>query len=893
MSVRPIALSLLVLACPSTGLPATGKAAPAPASAPSPARAVPESALRAFAARSIGPAVMGGRVTDVALDPENPAGFWVALATGGVFRTANGGATFEAVFEGESVASVGAVAVSPADPKTVWVGTGEGTDRNTAGWGDGVYRSTDRGAAWTRVGLTASRAVARIAVHPKDPKIAYVAALGSLWTSGGERGLYKTTDGGASWTRVLGAPGALAQKVGACDVVLDPADPEVVYAALYARLRTPWSFASGPEASDGKDAGGIFKSTDGGATWKKLGGGLPGSLQRVGLDVFRANPKIVYAIVQTAEGGPTPLREVRTKRGGVFRSEDGGETWTRTSPLDPRPFYFSQIRVDPANDKRVYVLGIALHVSDDGARSFREDLGEAVHPDGHALAVDPRNPKHLVLGTDGGVYQSFEGGKNWAHLDRIAAGEYYRVALDDATPYRIAGGLQDNLNWLGPSATGTKEGIRNADWINLGGGDGFSNAFDPGEPGVVYAESQGGNVFRMDLRSGERKDLRPQPEEGHPAFRFHWCAPLLASRHEKGVLFLGGNRVFRLTARGEEWVPVSPDLSAQDPGKTTATGSGAETYGVVYALAESPLEAGLLWAGTDDGKLWVTQDGGGKWTDLTASLPPAAKGQWIGRIEPSAHDAKAAYLAVEAYRSGNDAPLAFRTADLGRTWTSVVGNLPANGPVKLIREDPKNPSLLFAGTVSGLYVSLDRGTSWTKFGRLPTVEVDDLAIHPRERDLVIATHGRSLFIADDVSALEAFTPEIAAEDAHLFPPKPAFGTNRFSGWSEWNGKAAFRGKNPPEGAVFTYWVRDLTVDDVKITVEGPGGVPVAKLEAPGTPGFGRVSWDLKPTKEFLSESSSEGKRFVRPGTYTVTLTHGKTKVKQTLDVKIAEGIETR
>ena len=876
-----------------TAVLALAAAAKTPAPTPAPTRSVPEHALRAFAARSIGPAVMGGRVTDVALDPENPAAFWVGLATGGVFRTANLGATFEAVFEKESVASTGAVAVSPADPKTVWVGTGEGTDRNTAGWGDGVYRSTDGGATWARAGLGSSRAIARIAVHPKDAKTAYVAALGSLWAPGGERGLYKTTDGGATWKLVLGASGALGSKVGACEVVLDPSNPDVVYAALYARVRTPWSFASGPEASDGQDAGGIFKSADGGATWKKLGGGLPAQMQRVGLDVFRANPKVVYAIVQTAEGGATPINELRTRRGGVFRSDDAGETWVRQSPLNPRPFYFSQVRVDLANDKRVYVLGIALHVSDDGGKSFREDLGENVHPDGHALAIDPKNPKHLVLGTDGGVYQSFEGGKNWAHLDRIASGQYYRIALDDAAPYRIAGGLQDNLNWVGPSATGTKEGIRNTDWINLGGGDGFANAFDPAEPGVVYAESQGGNVFRIDLASGERKTLRPQPGEGHAAFRFHWCAPLFASRHEKGVLYLGGNRVFRLSARGEEWKAVSPDLSARDPEKTLSVGSGAETYGVVFTLAESPLRAGLLWAGTDDGKLWITQDGGGSWTDLTAHLPAAAKGQWIGRIEPSAHDANVAYLAVEAYRSGNDPPLAWRTADLGKTWTSIAGNLPANGPVKLVREDPKNPSLLFAGTVSGLFVSLDRGASWTRFGRLPTVEVDDLAVHPRERDLVVATHGRSLFVVDDVSALEAFTPEVAAADAHLFPPKAAFGTNRLPGWSDWNGRAVFRGKNPPEGAVFTYWVRELTSDDVKITVEGPGGVPVAKLEAPGTPGFGRVTWDLKPTKEYLAESGGDGKRFVRPGTYTVTLTHGKTKVKQTLDVKIAEGIETQ
>ena len=861
---------------------------------------VPASALKSFRARSIGPALMGGRVSDVALDPENPWGIWVGLATGGVFKSANNGGTFEAVFEKETVASVGAIAVAPSDPRTVWVGTGEANDRNSSGWGDGVYRSSDGGATWTNVGLGASRAIARLAVHPSDPKTAYVCAAGNLWQPGGERGLFKTTDAGATWKKVLSAAAPDDAKTGCGDLAMDPSNPETLYAVLYARQRTPWSFVSGADLTGGRDVGGLFKSGDGGATWKKLTNGLPARTQRIGVDVHRKNPKVLYAIVQTDEGGTSPIRDPKSRRGGVFRSEDGGESWTRTNPLNPRPFYFSQIRVDPANDKRVWVLGVSFHVSDDAGQTFRDDLGDRVHPDGHAMAIDPRNPKRVLLGTDGGLYLSLEGGRNWQHLDRFAAGQFYRISLDDSVPYRIAGGLQDNLNWVGPSATRSRDGIQNADWTNLGGGDGFYNVFDPEDRDVIYGESQGGAIFRMNLRTGETKPLRPEPAEGQQAFRFHWCAPFLASLHEKGVLYLAGNRVFRLAKKGEEWTPVSPDLSARDPEKIFATGSGAENYGVVYALAESPLKAGLLWAGTDDGKLWVTEDGGKKWSDRTAGLPAPAKGQWIQSIEASSHDPSTAYLVVGAYRTGNDAPLVYRTADLGRTWTSLASNLPAGVPAKVVREHPKSPDLLFAGTEAGLFVSFDRGGSWTKFGGLPTVAVDDLKIHPRDGDLVVATHGRSLWVIDDVSPLAQATREAREKDAVLFEPRAAHGIYRLPGWSEWNGRAHFRGENPPDGAILSFWLREFSGDEVRIAVTNAQDQQVAVLRAPGTPGFGRVVWNLRPIREADRERGvgggggfGEAPKFVPPGEYTVTLTWGKTKAKQKLKVTLAEGIETK
>jgi len=895
MKNGPLLAALFASLLPAATVMPQGKPGPKPS--PSPAApggpTVDALALKALKARSIGPAVMGGRVADVAFDPKDAATFYVALGTGGLMKTADNGATFQGVFEKEAVAAVGAVAVAPSDPKIVWVGTGEANDRNSSSWGNGVYLSTDSGGTWTNVGLKESKTVARIVVHPSDPKTAWVAAGGDLWRASGERGLFKTSDGGATWKAALTAPAPYGDRVGACEVALDPSNPDTVYAALYARRRTPWSFTSGPAAADGKDLGGIFKSGDGGATWRKLGNGLPASTGRIGIDVSRKNPRVVFAVVQSLEGGTNDSAGVRSRRGGVFRSEDSGESWARVSPLNPRPFYFSQIRVDPENDQRVYVLGFALHLSEDGGRTFREDRFEKVHPDLHALAVDPRNPRRLLLGTDGGVYQSFNGGETWDHLSRIAAGEFYRITADDGVPYRVCGGLQDNQTWVGPSRTRTKDGIVNTDWIDLGGGDGFYCAFDAEDSNLIYAESQEGFLQRTDLQSGEIKSLRPQPEEGQTGFRFHWNSPLIASRHAKGVLYLAGNRVFKLTGKGEDWTLISPDLTARDPEKIASAGSGAESYGVVYTLAESPLHAGTLWAGTDDGKVWVTEDEGGRWTDLTANLPPAARGEWISRIEAGAHDAKVAYLAVDAHRGGGYKPLAYRTADGGKTWQDIASNLPADGPVKVIREDPKNASLLYAGTEFGLFASLDRGSHWTKLGELPTVAVDDIFVHPRDHDLVVATHGRSLYVLDDVRPLQELTPEVLAKEAYLFPPAPASAFFLLPGSVDWAGKAVFRGENPPEGAQLTYFVKSYTGEPVKIAISLQGGPPVANLTGPGTPGLSRITWDLKPSKDLLTEYGGEGPKPVRSGEYTVTLTYGKAKHEQKLKVETAAGIETR
>src|SRR5438477_110829 len=937
-AVKTIICALVILACQRIGLaqtpsatlvgtrPSTTSPAASPETSPTSSVTVspaPESAapkltdilFKNFKARSIGPAAMGGRVSDIAIDPRNPAIFFVGLSTGGLFKTNDDGVTFDAVFDKQSVQSIGAVTIAAGDSDNLWVGTGEPTDRNSAEWGNGVYRSSDGGSTWQHVGLENSRAIGRVVVHPKSPETAYVAALGNLWTDGGDRGLFKTTDAGKSWKSVLTAPASQSARVGCVDVAMAPDNPEIIYAALYGRRRMPWSFAYGISATNGEDVGGIFKSTNGGGTWKKCSNGLPMLMGKIGLAVTAANPKIVMAVVQSDEGGTNDFTNIHSKRGGVFRSEDGGETWKRTSDLDPRPFYFSQIRTDPANDQRVYLLGFALLASDDGGKTFREDLSDKLHPDMHALAIQngsappPKPPKpedknkppkppvslRLIVGNDGGVYQSYAGGKGWEHLNEIPAGEFYRISLDDSRPiYRIAGGLQDNCNWVGPSAVSSKEGIRNCDWTPFTGADGFYVLFDPADRDTLYGDNQEGVVHRFNMRTGELRILKPQPPEGSEPTRFQWNSPLIMSRHKPGVLYLGGNHVFRLTDRAEHYAVISLDLSRNEPDKTRVVGSGAEVYGVVYSLAESPVRAGTLWAGTDDGRLWVTQDDGGKWTELTTNLPEPLRSQWIVRIEPGAQDANVAYVAASAYRLGDDRPMIARTSDGGKTWTNISGDLPVNDPVETIREDPVNPKLLYAGTHFGLFASFDQGTHWVRIGDMPPVRVDDLQIHPRTFDLVIATHGRSIYLLDDSRPFRELTPEITSKPAHLFSVRPANGAYSPSGFSEWNGKGVYRGANPAEGTLFTVWVKDFTGDEIKIAITNATGAPVANLKAPGVAGFTRLNWDLRPTDDVLTKyGGDDPKKLMSSGDYTAEFSFGPNKMKQTFHVDLAEGITPR
>ncbi len=849
--------------------------APAP-NAPSP---VTVEQLRSLAWRSIGPASMGGRVSEIALIPGHRSEWLVALGTGGLFRTRNGGTTFSAVFDSEPVASIGSVVVAPSDPRVVYVGTGEGNGRNSSTWGDGVYRSSDGGATFAKAGLGDSREIPRLAVHPSDPRIVYAAALGNLWAPSKERGLYKTTDGGKRWTAAL----QVGPDTGCVDVVLDPSGPDTVYAAMYTRRRTPWSFTSGGAA--GSD--GIYRSTDAGRTFRRLTEGLPSRLGRIGLAVAASAPRHVYAVIEADDAGTVGLEQVLARAGGVFRSVDGGDHWERLSDLVPRPFYFSKIVVDPKDESRIYVLGFGLAISDDGGKTFRANGAERPHGDLHTLVVDPADTGHLLLGTDGGVYESQDRAETWRYIDNLAAGEFYEIGLGMDSPYTVCGGLQDNGTWCGRSIGrvwfGESEekrwNLSNEDWTFEWDGDGFYSEVDPRDPGVIYAEAQEGHLVRIERATGRIKLLRPEAKEGSPALRFNWNAPFAVSHHDPDLLYLGGNRLFRLTRRGDAWEAISRDLSGRDPDKILSAGSGAENYGTITTLSESPIQRGLLWVGTDDGRVHVTRDDGKTWEDVTASLR-VPKGTWTSRIEASHFEPGAAVASFDGHRTGDDAPYVLETRDFGATWRSIAGDLPAGGPVKVVREDPVNARLLFAGTEFGAYLTLDRGDHWLslKGETLPTVMVHDLEIHPRERDLVAGTHGRSIYVLDDLTGLEQLTAEALGKPLALLSPRPATSFHLLPRGGMW-GDDQFAVKNPPLGAVLQYWVGQRSVDGAKLLIRDAAGRKVREIKGPAESGLNRVTWDLTRDKEERidpPEARWPGQTpFVPAGEYDVTLTVGK------------------
>jgi len=835
--------------------------------------------------RSVGPANMGGRVADFGVDPKKPYTFFVAMGTGGLLKTADNGTSFSGVFEHEAVASTGAVAVAPSDSKIVWLGTGEPNGRNSSSWGNGVYKSVDSGATWANTGLRNTQDIARIVVDPADANTVYVAALGHLWGANKERGIFKTTDGGKTWTHAL----QLDENTGAIDLVMDAQDHNTLYAAMYARRRTPYSFASGGST------GGIFKTTDGGRTWKKLTNGLPAATGRIGLDVYRKNPSVVYAVIESDIGGGSSLFDIKSKSGGVFRSDDKGETWQRMNDLTPRSFYFSQIRVDPNDDKRIYVLGFGLHISDDGGKTFRGNGAKDIHGDLHAMWIDPANSDHVLLGTDGGIYTSYNRTDAWDHINNFALGEFYRVTVDMDRPYKIAGGLQDNFSWLGPSQTRSRDGITNADWMSLGGGDGMYCAIDPTNSSIVYSESQNGTLTRTNIKTGERKYLQPQAKEGQPAFRFNWTTPFWISHFDPATLYVGGNHLFKLTKRGDEWESISPDLTTQDAAKILTTGSGAEAYGTIYTLSESPVTRGVIWAGTDDGKVWLTRNEGKEWTDLTANFPKESKGFWISRIEASRADEGTAYAAIDGHRNDVYRPFLFMTTDYGKTWRSIVANLPQNAPVKVMREDPFNKNLLFAGTEFGFYISFDRGGQWRKFmPGLPTVAVDDIVVHPRERDLVIGTHGRSVYVLDDIRPLEELTTEVLQSNLHLFTIRPALEFYLLPEGAVW-GKRQFKAVNPPFGAYINFYQKTYAGEEFSITITDSANRTVRKLTGPTVPGINRVVWDLQPEKEEggSGDPDTTQPKFVKPGEYKVALAVGDKKAEQKVLVEAIDGLTVK
>ena len=865
--------------------------------------------LAGIAWRSVGPANVGGRVSAIALVPGSHRSFYVGYSTGGLFKTDNLGTTFTPVFDDTGVASIGAVAVAdaPADwpgwaaadrageddlaergrGRIVWVGTGEGNGRNSSSWGRGVFRSTDGGASFEPLGLAETHDIPRLAVDPRNPDVCYVAALGHLWGPNPERGVYKTTDGGASWQQVL----SVDDQTGASDVVLDPRDPDVVYAGLYARRRTPWSFTGNSEK------GGLFRSDDGGASWKKLTNGLPPRTGRIGLTVYPRPPYTLYAVVESDWGGSgrTPWED-RSPRGGLFRSRDRGETWERLSDFSFRPFYFSRVAVDPADERRVYLPGWHLAISDDGGRTFRRSGSEHVHVDFHALVVNPLDTDQILVGTDGGVYVSHDRAVTWDYLNHVAAGQFYRVAVDMSDPYRIAGGLQDNGSMLGPSETfyetedEAKDGILNRDWREVGGGDGFTVAFDPGDANLIYTTSQGGYLVRTRLDNHLRKLIRPSENEGEERLRFNWDAPFLVSRYDPTVLYHAGNKVFKLTERGDYWFAISPDLSRAEPGRTATAGSDAETYGTVVALAESPLERGLLWAGTDDGRIHVTRDEGGSWAEVT---PAAVGGLYVAEIVASAHDARTAYAAIDGHRSDDFTARVLATSDLGASWREITGDLPATAPVRALAEDPRNPRVLYAGTEFGLWLTVDGGERWVRINgdSLPPAPLADVLVHPRAGDLVVATHGRSVWILDDAGFLARLGPEVRQQPLALFDVAPAT-PRQIAPRSYGAGHGLFRARNPPRGAAIDFWVRDAAGEAVTVSIADANGFELRQLETVARNGVNRVVWDLQadarhrfdgPDQEWPASQVD----YVPAGDYEVTVKVGKESATAPLTVRPA------
>jgi photosystem II stability/assembly factor-like uncharacterized protein len=831
----------------------------------------PSEPLPGLAARPIGPATMGGRITSVAVVESQPATQYVGAASGGLWKTSDEGLSWVPVFEGRPHPSVGAVAVAPSDPSVVWLGTGEANARNSVCWGNGVYVSHDAGKTWRHAGLAETHHVGRIVVHPHDPDHAYVAALGRLWGPNRERGVFRTRDGGRTWEHVL----ALDAETGCVDLAIDPADPRTLYAAAY-RVRRGLFSGGNPEIQFGPKAG-IYKTIDDGKTWKRLTVGLPTRpLGRIGLAVWRRDPRVLYAVVQSDRtdarhiAGQPQGNSAAVETGGLFRSDDRGDRWRKVNDLCPRPFYYGQVRIEPGDDQRIYVLGVQMHLSRDGGRTFNAQAARGAHVDHHDLWIDPADPRRLVLAGDGGLYYSRDRSGSWLAVRNLPIGQYYGAAVDQRTPYRIYGGMQDNGTWGGPSRTDSPSGILNAQWKRNLAFDGFRCAVPPDDLLTVYAEGQYGRLHRIELHPIElttRRALpiRPPNRARGPAFRFNWSSPMLLSAHNTKTLYFGGNHLFKTTTQGRTWYVLGPDLTRGEPG---ASAEGGHT---LSAIAESPRKAGLLYTGSDDGRVHVSNDDGEHWkevaTDLPGGVPPA---RWITHLECSPHATGTVWLAIDRHRQDDRAPYLFRSDDTGATWKSLSANLPAEGPVHVVRADPRNPDLLYVGTEFGLFVSLDAGATWQPLGAgLPPVPVHDLVLHPRDRELVVVTHGRSLYIID-AAPLQELTPAVRATRAYLFPvrggavrrPRPALPPP----------SRTYAGANPPEGMVLYYRLARAE-PAVSLEVLSPEGDVVSKLAAPRERGLHAVVW--KPAK-------------VSAGEYTVRLRAAGLSLTRTLRFGPAE-----
>jgi photosystem II stability/assembly factor-like uncharacterized protein len=900
---RRIVLTALAISLATTALLAQAPPRPTPISTENSAGSGP---LDRLYFRSIGPATPSGRVDDLAVLESDPTTFYIGMATAGVYKTANAGTTFTNVFENEGSSSVGAIAIAPTDANLVWVGTGEPNNRQSSSWGDGIYKSTDGGRSWKNMGLRDTRQIARVIVDPRDFNVVYVASPGNLWGPGGERGVYKTADGGATWTRVL----HVDDDTGATDLVMDPLNNNTLYAATYQRRRAQWGMNGGGPGS------GIWKSTDAGRTWSKIEEGLPaGPKGRIGLAIYRANPNVLYATVEHAE------------QSGVYRTDNAGAAWRKLSDTNPRPMYFSKIRIDPQSDSRIYVLGVSLMVSDDGGRTFRGDGAERIHVDHHAMWINPRDPRHIIIGNDGGVSVSHDRSNTWAWFPNLLASQAYHVEFDMQTPYHVCAGLQDNNTWCGPSAVRTNSGIHNDDWYVISGGDGFQPLMDPTDARIVYAESQDGRMSRTDRLTNERQTVRPEPAELKPGdtagqYRFNWDTAMQLSPFDPATIYIGANMVLKSSDRGRSYQPISPDLTTNTDRETLAImgvagkdvriakNDGVGSFGNIVTLEESSARQGVVWVGSDDGIVSVTQDAGKTWTNVTSKISGVPKWTYVSDVVPSRAQAGTAYVAFDGHRGGDFNTYVFTTTDFGATWRSIASNLPKGEVARGLAEDRRDPNIIYLGTETGLWVSHNKGGQWTRLkANLPTMPIYEIKQHPRDNDLILASHARGVWILDDMTPIQEWAKSESA-DAFLFSTEPATIMNQANDQMKgFEGDRLFLGLNPAPGATIAYRLK-ADAKEVKLTIKDASGSTVRELAGPdlrdrNKAGLNIVKWDLRvqPLRPLPPPPGQQGGGqgaggggggfggggnngpYVLPGTYRATLTvNGRDA--QTVDVTV-------
>lgn len=830
-------------------------------------------------ARQIGPALMSGRITDLEGHPTDSRILYVGTAGGGVWKSTDGGVTFTSVFD-DHPQSIGAVAVDPQNPDNViWVGTGECWTRNSVSVGNGLYKSSDGGKNWQYLGMERSERISSIQVNPQNPEEVYVGVLGALWGDSEERGVYKTTDGGATWEKIL----YVDPTTGCSDLAMDPQDPNTLYAAFWEFRRTAYSFNSGGYNSA------LYKSTDAGKTWNKIHNGFPeGKLGRIAIAIAPSSPNILYSVIESEENAGK----------GLYRSEDGGANWEHRNKdfeLAVRPFYFSRIVVDPRNPEVVAKAGLSGSISKDGGKTFRQ-IGSGVHADIHDYWFDVKDSDRIYLGSDGGVYRSWDGGTVWEMVKGLPVSQYYHVTVDMQKPFRVYGGLQDNGSWVGPSAS--PGGIEARDWLGVGYGDGFRVYPHPEDPNICYSEMQGAEgLWRVDMAKEQIKTIKPYAEEGDPKLRFNWNTPISTSAHKADRLYVGSQFLHRSDDRGETWVKTSPDLTTNDPAKQlqeesggiSVDNSGAENHCTIFTIGESPLDENVIWAGADDGNVQVTMDGGKTWANVTANIPALPKNTWVYHIEPSHFDKQTAYAVFDGHTQNDGNTYAYKTTDGGKTWVSITTE-DIQGFARSIQEDFVNPNLLYLGTEFGLYITVDGGKNWSKFtNNMPAVAVHHVTLHPRDHALVLATHGRGIIIIDDVTPLRQLTPEVAAKDVHFFerPPSVIKEPSSLGGTSAFG---EFVGDNPTSSARIVYYLKKRhTFGKMEMEILDPAGKKVASLVPGKSKGINEVLWNYR----YKMPKIATAKTFtfggfttptVPPGTYTVRLTKGKDVYETTLEL---------